>query len=216
VLLRVADQHKVKFILNGLNASGESILPKAWSQGHFDWKYIKAVQKRFGTRKLKTFPHFGVASLVYHFYLKRISMVRILEYLPYAKEEAKRLITEQMGWRDYGRKHCESNYTRIYQEYILPRKFGIDKRKAHLSSLIMAGQITREAALAELAKPLAVSRQSLEEDLFYLTNKFGISRAEFETILAAPPRSMRDFPSLTESWYFVAGRRLHKLLSVHA
>ena len=115
--------------------------------------------------------------------------LKVLELVPYKKMEAKRLLIDEFGWRDYGGKHYESVFTRFYQGYILPTKYGIDKRKAHLSNLICNGEITRAQALEELSEPTDdPSRQ--QADKRYVAKKLGWSEAEFEDILgAAPPPS---------------------------
>lgn len=201
LMYQIAEKYGLEYVLTGVNSSSESILPKEWSQGHGDWKYIKSIQKQFGTKKLKTFPHFSIFKQFYWIYIKKIKWISTLDYFDYDKEQAKKFIMDELSWRDYGGKHHESNYTKIYQAYILPTKFGYDKRKAHLSSLIVAGQITREEALEELKKPL-YDEKVLNEDIEYLINKFQISRDEFEDIMKAPKKSFSNYPSYTNSWYY--------------
>ena len=92
---------------------------------------------------------------------------------------------KELGWEDYGGKHLESLFTKFYQSYILPRKFNIDKRKAHLSALILSGQTTREAALKELEKP-PYEEQELKRDKEYVLKKLGFSEDEFERLMALP------------------------------
>jgi len=184
----------IAYILVGYNLSSESILPKAWSQGHFDWRYIQNVYHQYGPGgRLRRFPNLGKVKRLYYEALRGIRFVSFLEYFDYNKEKAKTIVAERLGWKDYGRKHGESNYTRIYQEYILPRKFGFDKRRAHYSSLIAAGQLTRDAALSLLAEPLYARPQESEQDIAYLMNKLDITRKDFDAIMASPPRSIRDF-----------------------
>jgi N-acetyl sugar amidotransferase len=213
ILFEVARRHKIDYILHGVNSASESIMPKAWAQGYQDWKYIKSVHSKFGSKRLRTYPHYGLLKIFYFMYLRKIHAVRILDYVPYDKEQAKAVISEQVGWRNYGRKHCESNYTRIFQEYILPTKFGYDKRRAHYSSLIMAGQVTREEALRSLASPLYTSSMPLKEDIRYLVNKFGISESEFETIMSSPAKTIHDYPNHSDSWYYRLGRMAHRTLA---
>jgi hypothetical protein len=113
--------------------------------------------------------------------------------MPYNKEEVKRTIARELGWRDYGGKHYESSFTKFYQAYILPEKFKIDKRKPHLSNLICAGQMTREEALAELKKPL-YPPEELKQDMNFVLKKFGLSSEEFGEIMKLPIRKHSDFP----------------------
>jgi len=179
-------------IIWGVNFSSESILPRVWSQGHMDWGYIKKINKLFGTKKLKTFPHYSVYKRIYWNRIKRIRIFSLLDYIDYDKEDAKKILIEKLGWRDYGGKHHESIYTKFFQAYILPTKFGFDKRRAHLSSLILARQITRESALKELNKPL-YDKKELDEHLIYVPKKLGFSLEEFEEIMNTPPRMYEEF-----------------------
>jgi hypothetical protein len=204
-----AIKYKVKYILAGYNWASESILPTAWSQGYFDSKYILSIQDAFGKRKLKTFPLINKFQIAFNRKIRKINLVSFLDYLPYNKEEAKKIIIDELNWRDYGKKHCESHYTRIYQEYILPTKFGFDKRKAHFSSLIVAGQMSRDQALSELAKPIYQSEEKIDEDLTYLTNKFGISRKEFEDIMSLPLKSYNDYPHQEDTLFFKIVQKLY-------
>ena len=115
-------------------------------------------------------------------------------YLDYNKHEAKGVIQNELGWRDYGGKHFESIYTRFFQSYILPRKFGFDKRRAHLSTLVCSGEMSRDEALEEMkAEPYAAA--DLERDLQYVPKKLGITSGEFEEIMSASPRKYSDYPS---------------------
>lgn len=179
-------------IILGTNFSSESILPKTWSQGHMDWGYIKKVNHMFSKNKLKDFPHYSVYKRIYWNRIKRLNIFSLLDYIEYDKEKAKKFLIEKLEWRDYGGKHHESIYTKFFQAYILPTKFGFDKRKAHLSSLILAGQITREAALSELGKPL-YNEKELQEHLVYVPKKLGISREDFDEIMNTPPRKYEEF-----------------------
>ena len=192
ILGNMAAKLGVKYILIGNNVRTETHLPRAWSQGHFDWKYIRELHKRFGKQPLKTFPHFGF----FTYYLRMITQKRvaILDYVNYTKKEALRVLQEELGWRYYGGKHYESIYTRFYQGYILPVKFGYDKRRCHLSSLICSGETTREQALEELSIP-TYSPSMQEEDREYVAKKLGFSEEEFAAVMNAPKKSYWDYPS---------------------
>jgi N-acetyl sugar amidotransferase len=182
----------IKYVIIGTNVRTETHLPRAWSQGHFDWKYIREVHRKFGTYPLRTFPHFDFIT----YYLRMITQKRIeiLNYIGYNKKEALRVLQNELGWRYYGGKHYESIYTRFYQGYILPEKFGFDKRRSHLSSLLCSGEITREQALDELKVPTyAPSMQ--EEDREYVVKKLGLTEQQFTEIMNAPKKSYWDYPS---------------------
>lgn len=192
VLGKMADSLKIKYIISGFNVRTESHLPRAWSNGHFDWKYIRSVYSRFGRGSLKTFPHFGF--FTYYRRLLTQRRVDILNYIDYNKMEAMKILETELGWRYYGGKHYESIYTRFYQGYILPLKFGYDKRRSHLSSLICSGELSRQTALLELEKP-SYSPAMQEDDREYVVKKLGLTNAEFEQILQAPKKSFYDYPS---------------------
>jgi N-acetyl sugar amidotransferase len=209
ILYKMASQYRVRHIIGGTNTASESIMPRAWSQGHPDWTYIKNLQRRFGTVRLKSFPHRSYVSYILNRLFGFIRWIDFLDNLEYHREEAKAAITERLGWRDYGRKHGESTYTRFFQEYILPRKFGFDKRKAHYSSLIMAGQMTRPEALARLQEPLYDDNRKIEEDINYVSTKFGLSRAEFDAIMNLPAKSYWDYPNFQRTLFYRAFRALY-------
>ena len=192
LLGNLAQKIGVKYVIIGSNVRTETHLPRAWSQGHLDWKYIREIQKRFGTQPFRTFPHIGF----FTYYLRMLTQkrVEILNCLGYNKKESLRVLQEELGWRYYGGKHYESIYTRFYQGYILPEKFGFDKRRSHLSSLVCSGEVTREQALEELKVPTyAPSMQ--EEDREYVVKKLGLTDAEFAAIMSAPRKSYWDYPS---------------------
>jgi N-acetyl sugar amidotransferase len=194
-LFKAAGKYGIKYILTGYNAASESILARAWSQGYYDKTYINAVYKQYGTIK-RNFS-FHILS-TWEILLKRLcgtKLIATLDYISYNKEEAKIFMNEQFGWKDYGRKHGESNYTRIFQEYILPVKFGFDKRKAHFSSLIAAGLMTREEALKKLSEPLYADEHSIKQDIDTLCRKFEITNSDFERIIDLPVKSIYDYPN---------------------
>lgn len=191
---QAAAEHGVRFIISGGNYATEGILPAAWHYNAKDAKFLKAVHKRFGQRPLKTFPTFGFEREMYYKLVKGIRVVYLLNYVPYSKASAMKLLQEQLGWQYYGGKHHESKITGFVQSYIHPKKFGIDYRKATLSTQICAGELTREEALRVLEEP-AFKEDQIASDKAYVAKKFGLSLAEFEEILARPARSHRDYPN---------------------
>ncbi len=201
ILYKAAIDYKVRYILGGMNMATESILPRQWSQGHNDWKYIASIQKRFGSKQLKTFPHRTLLQFISNKFIHRIRWINVLNYLPYIKEDAMKELKENMGWEYYGGKHYESIYTRFFQAYILPVKFGYDKRKSHLSSLIVSGQMTREAALEEMKKDI-YQKEILKEDMEYVLSKFDMTRDDFESIMSLPKKTMVEYPCYEKTWYF--------------
>lgn len=194
LLFKIASEHDIKFILNGNNFATEFVLPKTWSYGHIDWKYIHYINKKFGTTKLKQYPYLTIWRYFYYTLVKKIKIISILNYMDYDKSRAMKLLKEKLDWTYYGGKHYESVYTRFYQGFVLPEKFKIDKRKGHLSSLIFSGQISREDALKEIAKP-TYPEGLLQEDFNFVLKKFGFTKEEFNAILALPNKTYRDYPN---------------------
>lgn len=211
LLWKEAAARGIKYIISGLNFATESTSVPDWSYGHSDWRYIKDVHRRFGSVKLTTYPHFSLPYLVYVNVLRGIRIVSILNYVDYDKAEAMDLLRNQLGWKDYGGKHHESIYTRFYQGYVLPRKFGVDKRYGHLSDLINAGQITRAQALAEMQNP-PYPEELQQQDLVYVVKKLRLSQEQFERIMRAPIKSFRDYRNLYEpvQWMRNGVNRLRK------
>ena len=184
------------YILIGGNLASESILPRSWGFNAADLRHLLAINRRFGKRPLQKFPTLSLARrYLYYPFIRKINTIRPLNYLSYNRDEAKRILSEKFGWQDYGLKHYESVLTRFYQGYYLPTKFGIDKRKAHLSSLILSGQITREQALKELEKPPYPSEEQLQKDKAFIAEKLGLTLSEWEEILGLPARDHLEFPS---------------------
>jgi N-acetyl sugar amidotransferase len=195
LMYNLAAKHKIKYIISGMNTRSEGMLPPSWARGHLDWKYIKNVQKIFGTKSLKSYPRLAVSKFLYFNLVNQIRVISILNYIDFKKEEASEIITKELGWRMYGGKHYESIYTRFYQSYILPEKFHIDKRKAHLTCLLIStGEVTREQALELLKQPTA-DPQMIVDDKEYVVKKLGLTTEEFDQIMRAPIKSILDYPN---------------------
>lgn len=191
-LHRIAREHRIRYILSGNNVATEWVLPRAWYYPKFDFANIKAIHRAHGELPMTHLPRLGAWQALYYHRITGIRDVRMLELVAYRKTDAMRLLQDEFGWQYYGGKHYESVFTRFYQGCILPLKYGIDKRKAHLSNLICNGEITREAALEELAKPTYDPRQQ-QADRRYVAKKLGWSEVEFTDILALPPRRHEDY-----------------------
>lgn len=192
LLWKEAARRGIRYIISGMNFATESISVPDWSYGHSDWRFIKDVHRRFGSVKLKTYPRFSLAYLFYANIIRRIRIVSILNYVDYDKAQAMDLLRNELGWKDYGGKHHESIYTRFYQGYVLPRKFGVDKRYGHLSDLINAGQVSRAQALAEIRRP-PYAEELQQQDLAYVSKKLRLSPAQFDELMRAPVRTFRDY-----------------------
>jgi len=194
-LYRTAVRQGIRHIFSGSNIATEAIMPDSWGYDAKDFRHLKAIHRKFGRVKLKTFPTLTLLDWVYCTFVKRITFIPILNYFPYNREEAMNLLERELGWQRYPAKHFESVYTRFFQAYILPVKFGIDKRRAHLSNLVCSGQMTRAEALREMEKPPYPSEILLQQDRDYILEKLGLNRAEFDRIMSAPPKSFREYPN---------------------
>ena len=144
-------------------------------------------------------------------FIKKIKSIDLLDLIEYNKAEAETLLKEKLNWQPYKGKHQESIYTKFFQSYILPHKFGFDKRRAHLSSLICAGQITRDHALHELTMPL-YTEPELTEDKEYVAVKLGLTPDQFTAIMQLPPKTFWDYPSYENSLYYKIARFFYRLL----
>jgi len=188
-----ARKYGLKHVLNGGNMSTESILPQSWGYDASDWIHIQDIHKKFGEVKLKTYPHhtFFRRRILYP-YILGMKVHMPLEYIPYHKENVKDFLKKEFGWKDYGGKHYESKFTQFFQAHYLPEKFGFDKRLAHLSSLIVSGQMTRDEALAEAQSPLYDPVQ-LVQDREYFIKKLGFTQNEWDDIMNTPPKTENDY-----------------------
>lgn len=194
-MYKLAAENNIKFILSGTNIVTEQILPNNWIFKKQDDINIKSIHAAYGTRKLKTFPFITSKKRFFYSKMLKIESVALLNLMPYKKSDVKKEIIAELDWRDYGGKHYESVWTRFYQGYILPAKFGVDKRKAHLSNLICSGQITKEQAINELKDPIYPA-ELLKQDMDFVLRKLGLSKAEFEEIMKLPVRSHYEFATI--------------------
>lgn len=199
ILYDIALKKHIKYIIDGGNVATETIVPKHWSYGHGDWKYIKEIHKRFGTKDIKTFPHYGRLKKIFYKRTNLVETISILNYIPYNKVQVMEKMNKELGWQSYAQKHGESFYTKFYQEYILKKKFGYDKRKAHLSSMIVSGQISREEALEDLKKEY-YTKEDEKRDIQYFCEKMQISKNDFFEIMNAPKRTYWDYPNYENDW----------------
>ncbi len=191
-LYDVARKNGIRTIISGNNHATEWMLPTEWFYRKFDLVNLRGIHKIYGELPLKHLPALGVWQTAWNKMRYRMQDFKLLDLIDYNKSDAKDLLVKELGWQDYGGKHYESVFTRFYQGYILPRKFGIDKRRAHLSNLILSEQITRDDALTELHLPTYASALQ-EQDKIYVAKKLGFSDAEFEGILSLPNRRHEEF-----------------------
>jgi N-acetyl sugar amidotransferase len=195
-LYNFAAKHRFKYILTGANYSTECVRePLEWHYHASDLRQLKDIHRRFGTRPLKTFPMSDIFTYkLYYRYVKGVRVVKPLNYVPYVKETAMQELVERFGWQRYAHKHYESRFTRFYEGYWLPTKFGYDKRRAHFSSLILTGQLKREDALERIARP-AYDEATIAHDFEYIATKLDISVAELQALMDGPNKSYHDYRS---------------------
>lgn len=190
VLFESAVAEGVRYVLEGHSFRTEGTSPISWS--YMDGRYIRAIHRQFGSGRAKSFPIMSLTRLLYFLFVKRIRHVRPLEYIDYQQQEVNRILEEELDWEYYGGHHHESIYTQFFQSYLLPQKFGIDKRKTEYSALIRSGQREREEALEEITRtPYTCDPEVVE----YAIKKLGLDNKHFQEIMRLPIRSFEQFPS---------------------
>lgn len=194
-LYKFARQHKLKYVLTGGNFSTECCRePEEWG-GYpgIDKTLMLDIHRRFGTRPLKSFPIVDI--LVYKLYYRYVLGMQVfkpLNLVPYIKKDAERLLQERFGWEPFQHKHHESRFTRFYEDYWMPRKFGYEKRRAHFSSLILTGQMTREEALARIAKP-EMDEHFSRQEFRYVAHKLDLSEDELQALFEGENKTYKDY-----------------------
>ncbi len=194
-LYNFAVKNKYKYVLTGGNFSTECVRePMEWGAYYqTDMRFVKDIHQHFGTIPLKTFPTADILKYkLYYRYVKGLQVIRPLDYVPYIKEDAIKLLTDRFGWQRYAQKHHESRFTRFVECYWLPKKFGYERRKAHLSSLILTGQMTREEALQRVAKP-EISEQEMKADFEYVAKKLDLTEEQLQNLFKGKNKSYRDY-----------------------
>jgi len=199
-LYRLSKKFKIKYFLSGFNCQSESVMSKSWLYPYkMDSLNIKDIfKKNGGVTKLKTFKFLNFYEYI-TFGNNKMSLIPLLNFLEYNKMDAITTLEKELDWRNYGNKHEESVLTKFYQCYILPRKFNIDKRKAHLSSLICANQISREDALDELKQSFYKYNNEEKDLIEYFCKKLDMSTDEFDLIMKLPIKRHEDFKSYAKN-----------------
>jgi N-acetyl sugar amidotransferase len=204
-----ARRYGIKYILSGSNSATEGMpMPEGWNWCKWDKRNIKAIGRRNEVR-IKTFPIMGTAGYVYNRVVRDIQWASFLDFYDYQKEAAMLLLEQKYAYKRYPYKHYESVFTRFYQGYILPEKFDVDKRKLHLSTLIMSGQMSREEALERLCDSPYASVEELDRDRKYFLKKMGWSESQLENYLRRPGKSHDGYPSERFVWDFI--RKLYQM-----
>lgn len=213
-LYNFADKNKIKYVLNGLNFSTESIMPENWGYQAMDYRHLKSIHKRFGGKKLKDYPTLNFFErYIYFTVIRRMEIIDPLNFIDYRKDEVIELMKKELGWQYYGGKHYESRFTKFFQSYYLPKKFKFDKRRAHLSSLIVSGQMVRQDAL-RIMEEKVYNDDEIGNDMEYVAKKLDWSPDEFRAVIDLAPHRHQDYPTNESLFRFgiSAKKYLRKIL----
>lgn len=210
-MYKYASKYNIKYIITGGNYSTECVRnPLEWMYYQSDSIQLKDIHKKHGSHPLKSYQ---VTNILWHKiylpYVKGIKLMRLLDYMEYNKAGAMKLLVDTYGWQPYPQKHFESRFTRFYESYWLPKRFGYDVRKVQFSSLILTGQMTRDEALAELAKP-SYDAEQIHHEFEFVANKIGITVEELQSYMDMPKRTYQDYKS-QESIYKVGAKAMRWL-----
>lgn len=211
VLDKYAEENNIKYILNGGNISTEVIVnPDSWSYWGTDKKHINDVLKRFGTISMREYPFTSVfRRKIYMPYIKRIKVIKALNYIPYIKQEAEELLRKEYGWEPYPQKHFEDMLTKFLEGYWLPKRFGYDVRRPQYSSLILTGQMMREEALEKLKFP-SLSEEEGKILFNQVAEMLGISENELMSYFTMPLKSYKDYKN-TKVLFTLGAKWMHLL-----
>lgn len=212
-MYKFAAKYKVPYILTGANLSTECIRnPIEWMYYQSDSRQIKDIHRQFGEKKLKSFP---VTSILWHKvwlpYFKGIKVLRPLDAMPYVKENAKQLLMDRFGWQPYPQKHFESRFTKFYESFWLPERFGYDVRKVQYSSLILTGQMSRSAALEALKMP-TFDTENIEQEIEFVANKLDMTAEELLSYMELPKKTYKDYKN--QEKIYKLGARVMKFLGL--
>ncbi|MGE5355535.1 MAG: N-acetyl sugar amidotransferase [Deltaproteobacteria bacterium] len=212
-LYKFAHKYNIKYILNGGNISTECVRnPMEWLYYGTDMVQLKDIMNRFSTVKMESYPFSSIFwHKIYLPYVRKIRVVKMLNYRPYKKQEALSLLEKEYDWKPYPQKHFESRFTKFYEGYWLPERFGFDTRKVQFSSLILTGQMKREDALEQLKKP-AFDSEKIMDEFNYIATKLGISSEELTHYLQMPRKYYWDYKN--QESIFKLGAKVLKFFGV--
>ncbi len=195
-LYNFAARNGFRYVLTGANYSTECVRePLEWHYHASDLRQLNDIHRQFGRRALKTFPLCDIFHYkLYYRFVKGIQVIKPLDCVPFVKETVMQELEDKFGWQRYAYKHFESRFTRFYEGYWLPKKFGFDKRRAHFSSLILTGQLTRKEALERISIN-AYAEETATQDFEYIATKLGIEVAELTAIMAGENKNYKDYKS---------------------
>lgn len=206
-LYNFADKHKIKYILNGGNISTECVRnPLDWLYYGTDMAQLNDIRRKFGTVPMRTYPFSSVLRhKLYLRYVRGVQVIKPLDWMDYTKEMARNTLANLYGWKPYPQKHFESRFTRFYEGYWLPERFGYETRRVQYSSLILTGQMRREEAIEALQKP-AYDPETIEHEFDYIARKLGITSAELRGYFTMPLKSYKDYKN--QRWMFNMGAKV--------
>ena len=212
-LYNFAERHNIGYILNGGNISTECVRnPLEWLYYGTDMLQLGYIRKKFVSNSMKTYPFSSVLRhKIYLRYVKRMKVIKPLNHMPYIKAEAMEFLEREYGWTPYPQKHFESRFTKFFEGYWLPKRFGYDTRRVQYSSLILTGQMLREEAIRRLSNP-ALSDDEIRKDFSYIASKLGIEESELQYYLDMPLKSYKDYPN--QQWLFNLGAKVFKFLGL--
>lgn len=213
-LYKFARKHGIKYVLTGANYSTECCRePEEWgAYPGIDKRLIDAIHRRFGKRELKTFPIVDIMTYkIWYQQVLGMKIIRPLNLVPYIKAEAEAELASRFGWQRFQHKHHESRFTRFYEDFWMPRKFGFEKRRAHFSSLIMTGQLTRDAALDRISRP-EMDDHFIKQEFEFVANKLDMTVDELQAIFEGENKTFHDYPN--KRWAIGIGARVMRLLGM--
>jgi N-acetyl sugar amidotransferase len=194
-LYKFARKNKIKYVVTGSNISTECCRePREWGGSiGIDTTLIKDIHSKFGTKPLKTFPLVDILTYkIFYRYFLGMQVFKPLDLCPFYKDSAEKLLFEKFGWEKFQHKHHESRFTRFYEDYWMPRKFGYEKRRAHFSSLILTNQMTRDEALERISKP-ELDEFTLKQEFEYVANKLDLTVEELQEIFEGDNKTYKDY-----------------------
>jgi N-acetyl sugar amidotransferase len=202
-----------KYLITGGNNSTECVRESLeWTYFSTDMRHVNDIHDKFGTRPLETFPKCDILKykLLYR-WVKGIQVIKLLDSVPYIKKDAIKELNQLYGWQPYPQKHYESRFTRFFESYWAPKKFGYDKRRAYLSSEILTGQMTRDEALAKVSKP-ELDEETMAREFEYVAKKLGLTVAEFQEIFEGENKTFQDYKN--NHFLITLGARVSRLIGL--
>ncbi len=212
-LYNFAATNGFKYVITGGNNSTECVRESLeWTYFSTDMRHVRDIHRRFGSRSLPTLPTCDIFKYKFYYrWVKRIRVIKMLDYVPYIKKDVIRLLSDRFAWRPYAQKHHESRFTRFYESFWTPNKFGYDKRRAYLSSEILTGQITREEALERISKP-ELDDETMAREFEYVATKLGWTVEEFEAIYRGENKTYKHYRN--KEFLITLGARVANLLGL--